>query len=509
MANVAWQNLAFSPIEFDPSAGFASAGDTFKGVNETLDERKRAEARANAANSLAAYRQGNLDIAQQDMAFKQAAPQRAEDLREANLARSASQGLFADQVASGAGGSHMQEVLAAAQDNPAYMAMSGPERADFAHQALQKNKRLFSDPTAYHKEVRTKLLESGDFSREDADTISAQKTAEQFPTMDKDLAVKLFKTDSKGSGSAGKAGKQLFTQESPRDRKDQRDNFFDLNEITDKTAGTFRIDPGDYNPTQQNVGTFLSDMGSGQDGVTQDNALAYLQTLMGNSGNVTSGHDISNLSPDDLAAFKTGARNMRAAKERTTGGTAAGSVAAQNASNQLFNQGIMDRMNPDQSSREKRLSTFFSGLPGGAKPNLLQDTIDTGGGTPAPAPALGLPGDTTQTDPILANIGANAVTPENLAGSSITFQPPAERQTGLSKLFDTTVSEFKEGRKADKAAAKQAKTDLYDSSLATVTQKLNTEGAAGVSKAQIFHALRSENLTKADEKVLRQILKSK
>ena len=377
--NIQWNPATFNPVNVNPNAGLAIAAKTFGNIADTVAKQKEAE-------SLATFRD-------REQTFVEQAPQRAIAEEERKLALSNKRGKTVEGILGSAGGSHMQQTLADLQSNPEYMAMSGPDRADFAHQALKKNRRLFSDPTAYKKEVQKKLLDSGEFGLADAERISTEKAGQLFTTLDKDIATKLIRTPGKGGSATAtgttRTGKQLFGQATPAGKQSQLEDFYAANEVGDKTASMFRIDPGNYNPTQQNVRKFVSQMGSGPDGVTQDNALQYLQTLMGNSGNVTSGHDISNLSSDDLKAFKVEAQNMRAAKERTTGGNALLSRSAEEASVNANNQAILDRLNPNQSSRELRLKQILSGLPGatpgqgGATPNLLQDTIDVDNIAPA------------------------------------------------------------------------------------------------------------------------------
>ena len=81
-------------------------------------------------------------------------------------------------------------------------------------------------------------------------------------------------------------------------------------------------------------------------------------------------YNIESLKGKELAAFKTKARSFQDTYERTynTKGDSGQSQALQQQllSAKLIkenNDNVLSRMNPDQSTREKRLAAFFSGIP--------------------------------------------------------------------------------------------------------------------------------------------------
>lgn len=460
--NIAWQPTSFQNMSFDPNRGLAIASRASQNITDTIAAQEEAQ-------SLAAYRQSTLDAASRKQDFIEGAPKRAEALRIAALKRSAEQGLLASQFADEAGGSRFDETMLdpEVQADPRFKSVFGnlddmgprlPEQIntqkDFEAQAIAQNKRVFSDPTTYRDTVSQKLLESGKFTREEANTIATEKTTQLFPTMDKDVALKLFDKGTGGAGTGagtGRAGKQLFKQASPSEDRAMKEDFFSINQITSKRSssqlpeffgGGRILDLGAVDINQTDVNKLLADMAQtstdGTPGVNTREALKYLQTRIKEG---TMGMRIDKLSPDEVEAFRVGARTMLPGQERTAGATARAGVAERRD----FNRGILSRLNPDQSTREKRISTFLSGLPGEA-PKTVQDTIGTGfidvdGTSDIPATPQG-------RGPLLGNVYNEEVQPsqKTTAANNRIMVDPADvpvQTTPASRTADSIMESLK------------------------------------------------------------------
>lgn len=419
--NITWQSTNFQPVVMDPTKGLAAAAKAFGNIGDRLIDRKEQE-------SLATNRAEKLALDREAAEFVMAEPQRAREEEARVLAASAEQGILANEIGNIAGGSRADaffgdiqnaETLAA---QPGYQELSGlydgvgpmtPENQanvrDFEDKAVAANKRLFSDPSVYRDTVESKLLETGKFSREDASAIAAQKTTQLFPTMDPTIAGKLLQkpgtASSVASAGTGRGGagtdKLLFSQAGPGDDQDMINNFFTANSITDNKAelqlpemlgGGRPLDPGGVNINKNDVHMYLAKMAQSSDGkpgVNTREALRYLQVQM-KAGGVTSKR-IDKLSDQDLEDFKTGARNMLAGQERTFNskagqGGGGGSAAANLQATANYNNAILSQLNPDRSTREKRMAAVLSGLPGGRTANTIvtENAIDVA--TPKVAP---------------------------------------------------------------------------------------------------------------------------
>jgi len=469
--NIAWQPTQFQNINVDPTRGLAIANAAAKSMSDTIAKQQEAE-------SLAEYRGSTLDIARQKQAHLEGeearniaaekraiANARAEDAHNLKLANE--QGLLISDIVASSGGSNYDKVMQDPKllDDPRFKKMFGGRlntqdpilqniQADFKKQAIAQNKRLFSDPTVYHNTVYKKLLESKKFGREDAAAIATEETTKLFPTLDKEFALKMMMQPGKatynmmGGSSGGGSGsnKLLFGQTNPNDEKQRIEDFKNLQGITDDQAelqlpewlgGGRPLDFFGVDLKGNDIATYLADMAKtddkGRPGTNVAESIKYLQTLT--RGGVTD-FRIDKLSPDQLKAFRTGARNMQAAQERTynSKGGQSGSIFEQQAATQNMmnehNKGVVATQKMDQGTRQQRINTILSGLPGepakasSKVPNkLLNDSIIDIGKT------------SNSTDPILNNLRDEPIN-EVSANSKIMVNPstipdvPAPRYPG-------------------------------------------------------------------------------
>lgn len=364
MANIQWTPQSFQQVRFDPNASLATASKAFQNIGDQI-------AAEEAAAATADYRGQVLDQARSKQLFAEQAPQRAEDLRKATLARSAEQGLLAEGIAAEAGGSRLDETMLSpeVQSDPRFQELTGVQGVDggagvgpmmpenqaavdnFRSQALAQNKRLFSDPTTYSNTVRTKLLASGKFTREEADTIAKEKTTQLFPTLDKDVALKIY---GKG-GVGGTTGKAQFDIGSPKGRSDMVDTMVarhDLDARPDNVLWTdMRYDINRNDPTGSDMSRITARLAS--DGVVSStSAEAAIEQAFSQDGKTLLDDYNFLKSEEGYQKVKDLALSTQAQETARVGGQ-------QNAGM----EGLLSSLNPDRSTRGERISTILSGLP--------------------------------------------------------------------------------------------------------------------------------------------------
>jgi len=416
----------------NPNAGLAIASRGFGNIANSIQAHDNANDTAQHRNGILANqeqrliadtqnREAMLKLAQDKQNYVEGEGQRRILEEERLLKNSAEQGILANEVANNAGLSRApamfeNETNQRIMDNsPEYrqlMGMGGdatgpmtPEaqanvdqyREDFTNDP--RNKRLLSDPNVYKTEVLGKLLSSGKFSRQDAEAIATQKTAALFPTMDMETAGRLLKkpgSSGSGSGSSGSSGsfKNEFSIGTPKGRADVVDRFVEsrgLEKVPDNFLWTdMKYDVGRQNPTGADIAKTLARLAT--DGIVSSTAGEAAITEAFNADGVTLDDKFNFTTKKGYnELLKVAQRSQQ--QELTKTNTKSGSSGILGYQNQLdadrdYNESILGKTVQDQSTQQKRMSTFLGGLP--SAPKTVAKTvpggyIDTdGGNTPSP-----------------------------------------------------------------------------------------------------------------------------
>jgi hypothetical protein len=503
--NIQWDPAVFNPVTFNPNAGLAIASESFGNISDTLAKRKEAEAKQQQAESLADFRNRQQ---------VEGAPQRAIAEEERVLKKSAGKGKLLGDIVSSAGGSHMRQTLADLESSPEYQAMSVPERADFAAKALKSDRRLFSDPTVYQKEVKSKLLDTGQFTLDEAEDLSAKQVSKIFPTLDKDVALKLM---SSGSSAAGigttSAGKNQFDIGSPVNRSKVAEDIVarrGLDPVPDNILWTDkRYDIGRTDPTGSDIARTLARLAS--DGVVSSSAAqaAIEQSFAGDGKTLLD--DFNFTEEEGYKKLKDLAVATQAQETAKTGGNQLLSQQIAGANNNE----ILRRLNPDQSTREARLSQILSGLPGGGTPNLLADTIDTDNVAPAntrapttasPKPRVAPAATPTPTPPstsLFSDIAPEDI-PETTGGRL--FNTVSDTASGILGNIDKTRKSLGKEIGSWAADKKTESAARSDANLKKVIEHISkNKSSSGLTRNELRDALNTD-LTQKDRLIIAKLL---
>lgn len=425
--NINWQPQRFQTTNFNPNAGLALAAQSGRNITESISDEEKAA-------SLADFRQQSLAAANRRQDFVEAEPERAIAEEQRLLRNSAEQGTIANEVANAAGLSRAGKFFedprnrAVIEADPRYQAIAGKGEqavADFRDQFVNdpNNRRLLSDSKVYRNTVLTKLLESGRFNNTDANTIADQKTSQLFPTLDPAIAGKLLQkqgtsASSTGVGRGSGTFKNEFNIGNPKDRADVVDNIVrqrGLEAAPDNFLWTDkRWEIGRLDPTGTDIASVMARLA--QDGVVSSTAAeASVSGAFNADGNTLE----KNRNFTTKEGYKKVLEDAKAAqteelrKTNTKSGSQANQIFNRNAIDSS-NQRVLDKLNPDQSTREKRLAAFMSGLPGVSKAKakkaakeINENIIDVDGKKP----------------------------PAKTAAASKRILPPKEKVNGLDDLL--------------------------------------------------------------------------
>lgn len=387
MANIKWNNQAFTPVKFNPSLGFAAAGKTFGNIADSLRDRQEAEAEAAA---LAEQRLFDNTMAERKQAYTEDTPARL-------LAAANEKGVLANDIIQNAGGSRSDKLFSDMMNtqDPKLRAITGLDAGQSGPMQeggfkvfddyVQDNKAMVSDPDTYRQQVKAELLSSGKFSGPEADAQANAATAKLFPTASNDLIKMRLKAladqpggASKGS-SSGSGGSGTFkpwsSQPTVMQEKDIHENFMNMYpDINKKDDGLLSFDVGAPDITGPKMRRLSSTMK--QEGINPAATYAVMEKYLFDGSNAP--FDPDNMTGDQIKDFKIEAQQMMDQNRQgynSKTGAAVNNVAAQNAQNKQY-LGDVDKI-------------FATGTtPNYSDEELVQSFLGSiGGGAPAQAPA--------------------------------------------------------------------------------------------------------------------------
>lgn len=389
--NIAWQPTSFSPVNINPSLGFASAAKAFSNIQSNLQDKE-------AAESLAAYRAASTEQAQQELEYKLGAEDRAIAEEERLLGKSIEGGLFAEQAAKEAGGSRVESLLGSIlqSEDPRLQGVEDIEGklAAFA----DTNKAAVSDPTVYHDTLLNNLMKGGKHNYEDARKIATEKTTKLFPTMSDDMIKTMMTASGKAPGRGGSgdgAGgtgtfKPWSKMPSVMDESEIHKNFMEMYPVgKGENASIFGVELdytgpfGAVDVTGPDIRKLSTSMK--QEGINPAATYAVVEKyIQGNNLNF----DPVNMTPAQKAAFISDAEQVMAQQGQgynsKTGALTGGGTGAQ-AQQDYYGQldKILTRGTTKKLSDDELLSQFLGTL-GDAQP-AIQPAV-------TPAPAVQTPG---------------------------------------------------------------------------------------------------------------------
>lgn len=436
MRSLAWTPINFNSMQFNPNAGLNTASQAFGNMARTgadIDNNARMDAYRQKTLLLdkakleqaKKYQDASLLLEQDKLNWDKSAIDRkiAEENRllakdskkaalaaeiEANSGWSLADGFFENEIVNTPEYQAYAKEVMKSEMQPGEGILS-PENIvagrlkDFNTQFKNANKRLLSDPTNYYNSVKAKLIESKQFSLEEADKIATEATGRLFPVMSETLGAKLMQ-NYKGSGSNGtsstsstrKSSKLLSSLPDSMDEATLRENFLNKIGVTNKapfTLGGFRpFDLESYDPTGimkrdttvYDIDKTVNALTQGNDGVMPIYAYKALEAAVDNDGQFKfRSEDLYNSDGTEseiLKALKTQAKNFQDVQERTTATAVSQGLSLENQMINEHNNAILSKMNPNQTSREKRIATYLKAFPQVANKvanqGLLGNTIE-------------------------------------------------------------------------------------------------------------------------------------
>lgn len=228
MADIQWKPQTFSTIKMNPAVALGAASRAFGDIQKNIADQK-------AVDSLAAYRDAQTAMAQEELDYKTGAEARAIAEEERKLAKSVEQGLLAEQIAKqtltgsgeGAKGDALFKNMMASND-PRLTELTGLDAGQtgpIMPGALEAFDKFTSDnatamiPAAeYRDTVLNDILKTGKIDYNNAVTIADRKTAEAYPTAsDDDMKMRLdaLKNMPGFSGASGKGGAGVMKDATP------------------------------------------------------------------------------------------------------------------------------------------------------------------------------------------------------------------------------------------------------------------------------------------------------
>jgi hypothetical protein len=414
-------------------------------INDTLQARKvaRVAEERNAQTKL--FQDASLALQDRKLAFDEAAPQRTEDLRIANLGREVEKTETVRNLAQGAqflGGNRLGE----ADIQKAMAADPRFKNLDAAGQLAATNKFILSSPSAltppkdFAEALRSGMVQSGQFTGAEINAAVSDEVTRRYPTADKELlkSILVNPSDLLGKGnstnfnvSIGKDGTPVFgggrntgTNSFVSDPVNQADKTTQLNNeheliglTKSRTKSTFGVRHElngipivgrffDKNVTRQNHSKAVAKLE--QAGFSTESAISALRGHI--DGDLESNMDFDNLSPTDISILKKEAAD--AALQQTQllnskgggifpagqgGAAGVGSIFspidAVNAATTI-NERLLSRLTPQALSDSDLVTEFLNSIgpastAGGGGGNTPPPDQVAGGGTTPPPPAGG------------------------------------------------------------------------------------------------------------------------
>lgn len=201
----------------NPSIG--SPAQFLKMISDTSEGFARRRIADERTESDRLFKEATTALNERKQDFTEAAPQRAEDLRIAKLARDNEKHQFATNVAEGlqyAGGDRLTTLEDDLMKDPRYANLDDAGKLAARNQYILNNPSALTSPKKFASEFRQSLSASGKYTGAEIDEAVAQQISQRYPTADKSLVEKqLLKPKdliaSAGSGNVTIDGK-LFSR---------------------------------------------------------------------------------------------------------------------------------------------------------------------------------------------------------------------------------------------------------------------------------------------------------
>jgi hypothetical protein len=421
------------------------------------------------------FKQGQADRAQQQLDFTLAAPERAEELRVANLEREADKFQTVQDHAKGAqfvGGDRFTGFEDELAKDPRYNQLDAAGKLAARNEFILKNPTALTPPKQFRETLEAGLAATGKFTGDEIQAYVAAEMAERYPTADKDLvkAQILSPKDLLASGNqnitigsdgkifstgrGGRGGAKLINDPSSQAQRD---------EVVDSIAGGFAVAEKTGHLPWFLGGARLEIPGGGLNMSKQD--IEGIVGIMATEGGIVSPTAMQNVLVPGIALTSKGelkedydyrtepgkqkliaaAKKSQATEERlltkggdisaagqATGGAIFSPVDAANAAAQ-YNETLLSGLTPQALSDADVVTSFLNTL-GAAQPAVppVDNTRQGGnqGGSDVVTPEVAPPA--AVVDPQQAAIAAAAQAEDDAIFSHITNQATPTPQTATN-----------------------------------------------------------------------------
>jgi len=339
--------------------------------------------------------------------FTEGAPERAEALRVANLARDNEKTTTVQNLAEGAqfvGGDRFDTIRGELNKDPRFANLDEAGQLAAQNQFILNNPSALTPPKQFSETLRAGLVQSGQFTGAEIEAHIAQQVAQRYPTADKDIIKSLLLKPKDLIGSGGntnifgakgslKSGSSNFDFVSdptnPNARGDVVDRItdtFGLEKNPDTIFGQ-RLDVGDLDATKQDVAQGVGFLSS--NGINSPTAQeAAFNGAFNDDGTVKDKFNwTTKAGRKALLAEATKAQNT---EERlfdkkgggiSAAGQAAGVISPADAANAAFanNEKLLSRLTPQALSDSGVAEAFLNNLGPAPQNNTRQGGSGNGG----------------------------------------------------------------------------------------------------------------------------------
>lgn len=471
MAGINWNPQQMQQVSFNPNQGLAVANSAFKNITDTVSAQQEAQ-------SLAAYRQANQEMAERQQSFREGEPERlrAEQERLAKVEQDKLR--YAEEFGYGLGkqGAERLDDIGPilSQSVPGWNQMTPEQQheAKVNHISNNTGAALGADPKLFAKRYRQGLLESGqNFTKEEINLHLKDQMSRNFPTMDpetfkimmqygpgkeKGTSINVSSDGSVSRGNNSGSVKSVIPQLSTSGIKDIAIRIGE-NRGLPKTPGTLwftdvRTDWGDNDPAYTDIEKAVSYLTS--QGITSETAIdRAINSAFGVNGK-TLKKELNFIKKDGREALLEIAkqnqdheRQLMTKNGKLLSNSEGDSESVAENNRYRMMDKLLSATAPKKLSDEELAQQFLQSTFGDDAELGVQTPDET---VPAPKPDSGkvlpqpVPTDPNSTDPILANMVTNPnITNPQLVEETRRFPtdkllPPGELpQTGPERLFSS------------------------------------------------------------------------
>jgi len=246
-----------------------SPGSFLSNIANISGQRRRAQQAENQLAQQKLFQDASLALNERKQDFTEAAPQRAEELRLANLARENEKAGLIQNMSEGlqfSGGARFDTLDSQLLQDPRYAALDDAGKLAARNKYIQSNPSALTPPKQFGDDLRKSLQATGKFTGAEIDAAVSSEIGRRYPTADPAIIKSLlakpdFKIGTDGTartGSGGRGGSFSLVSDptDPKARGEVVDRIAETYELAAKPTDLpliGRVDVGQLDPAKTDI----------------------------------------------------------------------------------------------------------------------------------------------------------------------------------------------------------------------------------------------------------------